>query len=313
MRLSRAVHAAHAALGRNLGAVEDEIEVIFIDAEGGRAFEHTRLGLDALPEQLASPTTYFIHGELWDVQAADPSTRAELVEHGSARLTLRRQEPIAAATSAKDLRLIMSSLCNVLPQTTGQPTLMRAPCLKLHEDAWRDVEFVADSAQAAITRNFNEIAAVLAEAAKKRTAGFGRCVVRTEPAVPLDGVSICVDELATVLGQNADAAYCVVIDGPPPGREIPNGLVLGGFAFALGGGTYVYGRSVQSQIVELGVYRADGIVPEACRVASALSALMRTHALTLVDWRARAQLRTAEQIAMWLGPRRSPARRGSAG
>jgi len=37
--------------------------------------------------------------------------------------------------------------------------------------------------------------------------------------------------MASVLGQNADAAYPVVIDGPPPGRDIPNGLVLGGFAF----------------------------------------------------------------------------------
>jgi hypothetical protein len=131
--------------------------------------------------------------------------------------------------------------------------------------------------------------------------------VRTEPAAPLDGVSIRVDELAIALGQNADAAYPLVIDGPPPGRDIPNGLVLGGFAFDTGGGTYVYGRSVQSQIVELGVYRADGVVPEARRVASALSALMRTHALTLVDWRARAQLRTAEQITTWLSPRQSPA------
>lgn len=293
--------------GRNLGAVEEEIEAVFIDAEGGREFGRTRLALDTLLEQLKSPTTFFIHGELWDVQAADPITRAELVEHGSARLTVHRQKPIAATAPVKDLRSSMSSLCSALPPMTGQPTLMRAPCLKLHEDAWRDVEFVADNAQAAITRNFHEIAAVLAEAARKRTAGFGRCVVRTEPAAPLDGVSIRVDELATALGQNADAAYCVVIDGPPPGRDIPNGLVLGGFAFDIEGGSYVYGRSVQSHIVELGVYRGDGVVPDARRVASALSALMRAHALTLVDWRARARLRTAEQIAMWLSPRRSPA------
>jgi hypothetical protein len=299
--------AQYSALGRNLGTVEEEIEVVCIDAEGGRAFERTRLGLDALLQQLASPTTFFIHGELWDVQAVDPSTRAQLAEHASARLTLRRQESIAAAAPVKDLRLSMSSLCNALPPTTSQPTLMRAPYLKLHEDVWRDVEFVADSAQAAITHNFNAIAAVLAEAAKKRTAGFGRCVVRTEPAAPLDGVSIRVDELAIVLGQNADAAHPLVIDGPPPGRDIPNGLVLGGFAFDTGGGTHVYGRAVQNQIIELGVHRADDIVPEARRAAPALSALMRTHALTLVDWRARAQLRTTEQITTWLSPRQSPA------
>jgi len=283
-----------------------EIDVILIDAEGGQAFSHTRLGLDTLLERLASPTTFFIHGDLWDLQTADPSTRAELVERGSARLTLRRQEPLAAAAPVRDLRSSMSSLCSALPPMTGRPTVMRAPYLRLHEDAWRDVEFVVDSAQPAVTHNFSEIAAVLAQAANKRTAGFGRCVVRTEPAAPLDGVSIRVDELATVLGQNADAAYPLVIDGPPPGRDIPNGLVLGGFAFDIGGGTCVYGRNVHNQIAELGLYRADATVPEASRVALALSTLMRTHALSLVDWRARAQLRTAEQITRWLSPRRSP-------
>ena len=280
--------------------MEKEIEVVFIDAEGGQAFGHTRLGLDTLLERLASPTTFFIHGDLWDVETADPTTRAGLVERGSARLTLRRQEPIIAAAPVRDLRSGMSSLCGALPPTTGQPTVMRAPYLKLHEGVWRDVEFVADSAQRAITHNFSEIAAVLAEAAKKRTAGFGRCVVRTEPAAPLEGVSLRVDELATALGQSADAAYPLVIDGPPPGRDIPNGLVLGGFAFDIGGGTCVYGRNVQSQIAELGLYRAEGAVPEAGRAASALSTLMRTHALSLVDWRARAQLHTAEQVTAWL-------------
>ncbi|MBR7837143.1 hypothetical protein KDL01_27955 [Actinospica durhamensis] len=282
--------------------MEREIEVVFIDAEGGQAFGHTRLELGTLLERIASPTTFFIHGELWDVEAADPNTHAGLEERGSARLTLRRQQPIAAAAPVGDLRSGMSSLCNALPPMTGQPTVMRAPYLKLHEDVWRDVEFVADGAQPAITRNFSEIAAVLAEAAKQRTAYFGRCAVRAEPAAPLDGVTIGVDELATVLGQNADAAYPVVIDGPPPGRDIPNGLVLGGFAFDIGGGTCVYGRNVRSQIAELGVYRAAGGVPEASRVASALSALMRTHSLSLVDWRARAQLRTAAQITAWLSP-----------
>ena len=77
------------------------------------------------------------------------------------------------------------------------------------------------------------------------------------------------DELATVLGQKADAAYPVVIDGPPPGRDIPNGLVLGGFAFGIGGGTCVYGRNVHNQITELGVYRADGGVPPAACAPSA--------------------------------------------
>ena len=280
--------------------MEKEIEVIFIDAEGGQACGHTRLGLDTLLERLASPTTFFIRGDLWDLETAEPSTRAELVRRGSAHLTLRRQEPIAAAAPVRDLRSSMSSLCGALPPMTGQAMVMRAPYLKLHEDVWRDVEFVADSAQRAITQNFSEIAAVLAEAAKKRTAGFSRCVVRTEPAAPLDGVSISVDELATALGQDADAAYPLVIDGPPPGRDIPNGLVLGGFAFDIGGGTCVYGRNVQSQIAELGVYRADGPVPDASRVASALSTLMRTHTLSLVDWRARTQLRTTEQITAWL-------------
>ena len=293
--------------------MERELEVILIDAESGQAFSHTRFGLDTLLGRLASPTTFFIHGELWDVETADPSTRAGLVERGSVRLTVRRQKSLPAATPVRDLRSSMSSLCNALPPMTSQPMVMCAPYLKLHEDVWRDVEFVADRAQPAITRNFSEISAVLAEATKKRTAGFGRCVVRTEPAAPLDGVSIRVDELATVLGQNADAVYPVVIDGPPPGREIPNGLVLGGFAFDIGGGTCVYGRNVHNQIAELGVYRADGGVPEASRVASGLSILMRTHALSLVDWRARAQLRTAEQITEWLSPRRSPADRGRAG
>ena len=293
--------------------MEKEIDVTFVDAEGGQAFKHARLGLDTLLERLASPTTFFIHGDLWDLETADPSTRAELVERGSARLTLRRQESVAAAAPVRDLTSSMSSLCNALPPMTGQPTMMCAPYLKLHEDAWRDVEFVADSAQPAVTRNFSDIAAVLAEAANKRTAGFGRCVVRTEPAAPLDGVSIRVDELATVLGQGPDAAYPLVIDGPPPGRDIPNGLVLGGFAFDVGGGTCVYGRNAHNQIAELGVYRADGAVPEASRVALALSTLMRTYALSLVDWRARAQLRTAEQITRWLSPRRSPADRGRAG
>lgn len=245
-----------------------DVVVTLVNADTGEIIGVTERSAESLPETFTNGTELAIGERRWSVVSAEPATRVHRERGGALRLMLREQ--VVRNVDPARIRYSMASICGELPPL--EPAVAdTGPALVLHEDLWRDVEFVSARQQPVIDANLAAIDRIERDAAG--AAGYHDIHVRTEPQVPLDGAEIGIEELR--------------------GSPLPGGVVLssaGGsakvvdsFAFALAGGPHLYGWALRGRIRVLALDAATDMRPELA--ATIMGELMNRHQLVLVDWR----------------------------
>ena len=237
------------------------VHVEFVDAGTGASFAEADLPVESLPESFAAATTLHLGDEPWSVVRADPPTAAEFGASGRLRLTLRKERTADPA----DILFSLPTLENVLPPVE-YGAAAGGRFLELHEDDWRQVEFVALRWQEQIDACLDAIRRVYAE--ERAGIGFRNLHVRTEIPAPLDGAAVTLDELRALL----DPA--LTYDGI---RFADGGIVRGGFAFGVPVGT-VYGYEDDGRRVAALCLHGTEDAPEALRTYAA------ANGLCLIDW-----------------------------
>ncbi|MFD0631369.1 hypothetical protein ACFQ9X_06720 [Catenulispora yoronensis] len=186
---------------------------------------------------------------------------------------------------ARDIHFSMSSISDPLPAIAAP--LDGRSMLLVKDDLWRDVELVGPFAARAVRANLAAIRRVQTEF--RSGPGFTEIHLRTDPAEPLEGVVLTVEDLAAGLGTTTHFVRPVAIEG--------QGVVRSGYALSVADGVHVYGTVDQaSRVTVAGVHRTGVAGP---RVADDFATLTRTRGLTLVDWRAGVQTDDAEELADW--------------
>ena len=231
------------------------IHVVLVDAGDGEVLGQVDLPAEQLPETFAVSTTLHLGDDEWQVERAEPVTRAEYAASGQLRLWLRRLARV-------DPREILFSLPTL--ETLAPPlTPATGPAAWMHEDDWRQRELVSPRFADEVAAELADIRAVLTH--HRRGPGFERLHVRERIPEPLAGLAITVADLALpgplrslALGASGDTRPLVVV---------------GGFLDEDSG---VYGRTDGLRVVALGL-RRDLVPPS-------LVALARAHRLLCVDW-----------------------------
>ena len=136
-----------------------------------------------------------------------------------------------------------------------------APAYSMHEDDWRQHEFVSRRFAAEVESEFADIRLIYKG---QEGLGFERCHVRSRVREPLEGLALTIDDVTSALGGIQPVA--LVVGG---------GQVIDGFAFPLPGGA-AYVR------LEGGSVRVLGLHGDA--QPGGLRGLANEHALALVDW-----------------------------
>jgi hypothetical protein len=232
----------------------DLIEVTLVDATSGQRFASTALPAEQLPETFELSTTMHIGSDDWHVESADPIDRAGYVASGRLTLVLRKTENI-------DPTLILFSLPTLddaLPPMREQES---SSAYEMHEDDWRQREFVSRQLIEEIDAEMVEIRKVWAE---RDGPGFKRAHIRSKIRQPLRGVTLTLGEVGDSLGGIE-----------PVGLVVGGGLVIDGFALPLRGGA-AYGRVVDGLVDALGLH-GDA-------EPGGLRGLANQRALVLVDW-----------------------------
>jgi hypothetical protein len=139
----------------------------------------------------------------------------------------------------------------------------------MHEDDWRQAEFLPVANRGFIAETLSQLASHRAIHAEG--PGFREVFVRTEPPVPLQTLHIESDELRRELLAESVPLY---FQGPPLAR------VRGGLASSLPDVGYVYGQEVDGAVTALGIGLVGSGVGSLERVVS----LSRQHELLFVDW-----------------------------
>jgi hypothetical protein len=248
------------------------VRVVFRDADSGESLGFSEMPSGLLPESFEARTTVQIQGQDWEVVSAVPMTRPECERRGELHLSLRR---ITVGTvSLKDVLYSLPTICDEIPPIAPGTSKLGKPVLELHEDDWRQVEFVALAQQAQIDACLAQIHRIWTE--ERTESGFFRQLhLRTEIPRPLAGRRLLLTELRSAFDRPR------WLDGIAY-RDVA-GLVAGGFACESASGIRLYGLAQDDVVTVLGLISGTGSAARE-QDSRALAALMRAQELCLIDW-----------------------------
>jgi hypothetical protein len=248
------------------------IHVTFIDASAQRPFAQSDVPLDRLPETFALDTTMHLGDDDWRVVKAEPITAAEFAQTGNLALTMAKVQHV----SPKDILFTLPTLNNDLPRTITS-TQQDQRIFSMHEDDWRQIEFVSTTYTDAIQAQIGEIRRIFDEESVQSEGfvAFRKLYVRkaipSPIAVPLSFAHI----------QRFFAANSAPFDGLAIGGATD--LIEGGFAFDLSG-TVLYGQQREGNVVALGLASGTGGSTNPATLSELFAVLMQENTLSLVDW-----------------------------
>ena len=265
------------------------IQVHFIDAKTGQPMGEAELSAEQLPPTFEAATTLKLGGKSYEVVSAQPMTATEYRKTGKLRLTLR--ETNVSTVNPRDILYSLPTLSDELPALAEGLTKLGRNVLELHEDDWRQVEFVALALESPIEAELKAIERIFTQHHKR--PGFDALHIRKEIPTPLQGSWPTLTDLRSTLGETASWLDGVSFQGMA-------GLVAGGFAVKLPSGITVYGTEKEGRVSVLAL-RPTKVGAAAEGDARLLSALAIRHQLCLVDWCRVEQIPpTAERLRAWL-------------
>ncbi|RKH15048.1 hypothetical protein D7V97_01105 [Corallococcus sp. CA053C] len=259
------------------------IQVSFIDAETNRPLGEVKLPVENLPASFEAATKLELGGRSYEVVSAAPMTAREFQATGTLRLELR--EVKVAMVDPKALLYSLPTIHGDLPATSEGSTKQGRQVLELHEDDWRQVEFVALTLQAPVEAELEAIQRI--HTGHRKGPGFDALHIRGGVPSPLEGVRLTLADLRGALDEAAAWQDGLSFRGVA-------GLVAGGFAVQLSSALWLYGTEHAGHVTALGLHRT-GASANHERVARMLAALAARYQLCLVDWCRAAQVPPSTQ------------------
>jgi hypothetical protein len=249
------------------------IHVEFFDAETGGRFAEVDLPPDRLPESFEAATTMHIGEQDWQVERAEPMTATEFRESGRLRLVLRRVT--IETIDPREVLFSLPTIADELPAMLEGSTKLGRDVLELHEDDWRQTEFVSALLEPDVDACLDAIRDVYAN--KRKGDFFRELHVRREVPEPLRGLGVTLLDLRQTGGPRA-----TWLDGIA-GQGVA-GLVADGFAVRLLSSVELYGLADgRGQLRVLGLHGTRANNAGAADV-TALREFAASNQLLLVDW-----------------------------
>jgi hypothetical protein len=165
----------------------DKIRVQFIDNSTGVTIGVSEMMPDQLPETFSVPTTMHIQEKEWSVDEAIPENSADFIKSRKLTLKLRKIEKI----NLQDALFTLPTISNEIPMTVDR-FLYNDFEVQIHEDDWRQNEFLKTSSFPLIDIEVSKIKEIWENESKKvddKFTAFKKCHVRStigEPALSID-------------------------------------------------------------------------------------------------------------------------------
>ena len=192
-----------------------------------------------------------------------------------------KEEAPVAMVDPRDLLFSLPTLADALP-VGEKAEAIPADALHLHEDDWRQVEFVGLTQQDEVEAELGQLRSFIGE--HRKGIGFNEVYVRRNRPDGLAPLRIEVGALEPLLPPAAQRHTLVV------GREPWGPSVVSGYAMEIGPNAVLYVQVVGRHVTVVGLSLGwrKGNSPKADALLAAIS---RTLQLRLVDWPAAAWVR----------------------
>lgn len=250
------------------------IRTIFINQDSGAIIAQSDIPFEQLPEWFESNSVVQIRDQEWQILSTDPKTKAEAKVGG--KLTLQLKPFSVQMVDPKKLLFSLPTICDPLADLEKDTDKKNQSILELHEDDWRQIEFISKEALPDIRKEMTNIEQIYSR--YRTTSGaFHKLHVRNMIKEPLKGRLPSKDTLAT-LTLPATTSYTGV--AYRDSRE----LLKEGFAFCNPSGLCFYGTYRGNAVAILGVQVNSGKKESIDSEADRLAMFLQANALVLVDW-----------------------------
>jgi hypothetical protein len=175
------------------------IRVKFFDVESGQQFAESDIPAPQLPESFEASTTLHIGDQDWSVEEARPMTAWEFLQSGELILILRKVK--IETIDPKKILYSLPSINDHLPTIREGSSKLGHDVLEIHEDDWRQREWVA-------ARYIDDASAELDEIARiheheRKGPAFKTLHVRSRIVQPLDDAEVSTDHVRDMAGPRA--------------------------------------------------------------------------------------------------------------
>lgn len=263
----------------------------FVNAADGLLICAAHMPPERLPDTFAVETTFHLVEQNWSVVSAVPPEKAEFVKTG--KLTIKLSRLVMMPT--QDINYTLPTISDDCGPVAGD-MLPGPEVLSIHEDNWRQVEFVSRKFDMEIEAEIGDIRRVRAESGKemdlgdgRKSMGFTALHVRKRIPAPLEGCGLEQGDFEAVLPVRARFAGV--------GFLRTRGLVPRGFAWTTENGVPVWGMADEAgkaAIFCLEWWPGEASLPG---LATALAQFSAEQGLCVVNWCRVAVLRNESDFA----------------
>ena len=175
----------------------------------------------------------------------------------------------------KTLLFSFPTLCDTLPPTGSHVADLPVGVFELHEDDWRQIEFVAESDRPVVERELSEL--VQFKAVNRVGSGWKNVYVRKSRPAAVGASQISLKQVLRLMGKDVKSLPLLL-------RTLgTHAEVQGGFAVAMPNGAMLYGYADADRVISLNIHFSGPQVPsDGLRVT--LSNICLKFHLILVDW-----------------------------
>ncbi len=251
------------------GKKKKTIRVTILDADSNELIGNSDQPIDTLPDTFAIETNMSIRDVDYLVVDAQPQRKEEFEKSGELTLKLRK----IAYVNPNDVLMTLPTISDALPPLGADPLPMEG-YFNMHEDDWRQVEFISRSQLVNVekeldgVRNIYENHSVPFEGAS--FGAFKKLHQRKLITQPIPANTISWEELKNVLGGTVESLSFSTSGGKP------YAFVTNGFAVRNGESVF-YGNIDGGNVITLGVYRPE-------ESAALCETLKQRYDVMLVDW-----------------------------
>lgn len=180
--------------------LHDIIEVQFFDLATGKIFAQSKMPIGQLPQSFEASTRLHLANEDWSVVEARPMTAAEFGRTGKLALILSKitEGFIDPSTILFSLPTIAN---DALPAIAPGSSRLGVEIIEIHEDDWRQIEWLPESASDIVESELSLIDGIFAN--ERKGVGFAKCHLRKSVPTLSDGPPISMREFRALLPSNA--------------------------------------------------------------------------------------------------------------
>lgn len=248
---------------------KNTVRVEFINAKDKSVIAVSYMSLEKLPDSFAIDTTFDLKNSKWAVVTADPIEKSKFAQTRKLRLVL---SPVTMGAPS-DIAFSVATISDDVGTVAGD-ALPNETILSIHEDDWRQEEFVSQKFLGEVQLEIADIQNIYQK--ERAEVGFKKVHVRARIPTPFEDRTITLPDLEGFFRPQAKFESV--------GFQRTRGAIPNSFAWKLDPNFVLWGITDKSGKIERLCVQGAPASENIARFSEAFSSFNSQYKMIFVDW-----------------------------